>query len=228
LLRRRRPRNTAVIVLLFVLVFLVGLFLVIEFNLKPTILAFAEAQARWTATKAIHAAILEEIGSDISYKDIVHIEKDSRDRIVFMQPNIIKINKLASSATLNIQRSLEELKNNKFKIPLGQILGSKLLAHYGPAINLVLLPVGTVEVFPRDSFQEAGINQTRHRIYLEVNSDIKVVIPYISSVVDVKLQVPVADAVIVGDVPDTYLNLDINREGLLSPSYYGFKPENMK
>ena len=104
------------------------------------------------------------------------------------------------------------------------MLGSKLLAHYGPEINLILLPVGTVEVTPRDSFQEAGINQTRHKIYLDLASKIKVVIPFISSTVDIELQVPVADAIIVGEVPETYLNLKLDQgEGVLFS-----KPEIIK
>lgn len=231
LLPRPRKRFSVIkkVIIVFILLIIIA-FLIIEFTLKPTIVAFAEAQARWTATKAIHSAILEEVSDNLTYKDIVHIEKDSEGRIIFMQPNIVKINKISSSATLEVQRTLENLKNNNFEIPLGQILGSKLLAHYGPGIKLILLPVGTVDVSPVDSFEEAGINQTRHRIYLDVKSDVKVVIPFISSKIDVKLQVPVVDAVIVGEVPETYVNLDFGgmSQGKAFTELEKLKPEALK
>jgi len=216
--RRRRQKNSVKVLALVFFLILVFVFLVIEISLKPTILAFAETQAKWAATEAIHRAVLEEAAEGIEYKDIVHIEKDLQNRIVFMQPNILLINKVASKSALSIQEKLEELNKESFKIPLGQMLGSKLLAHYGPKVNLTLLPIGTVKVFPRDRFEEAGINQTRHSIYLQVDSQVKIIIPFLSSVADVNVKIPLADAVIVGEVPDTYLNIKNEKgQGLFIP-----------
>jgi len=168
-------------------------------------ISLAESQAKWKATEAIHTAVLEEIGGEAAYEDLVHLEKDNNNKIIFMQANVIKVNRLTSSVAMNIQRQFEELKTEKFDIPMGQLTDSMLLASYGPDLNYRIVPVGTVEVSPEDSFQQAGINQTRHRIYLNVKSTIKVIIPFVGSEIDLNLKVPVADAVIVGDVPETYL-----------------------
>ena len=208
--RRRGPRFAVVLVLLFVFIIAAGLLVFIEVSLKPTIIALAETQARWAVTEIIHKAVLEGVVGDVAYKDIIHIEKDSFNRIVLMQHDVIEINRMASNAALNIQGNMEKLKDGKFKIPLGQILGSTFLAHSGPSLSLKLLPVGTVKISPRDILEEAGINQVRHYIYLDIDSDVKVVIPFINSIVDVKVQVPVADAVIVGNVPETYMNLHMD------------------
>ncbi|MHB1126451.1 MAG: sporulation protein YunB [Bacillota bacterium] len=213
-MRRRRKGNKGLMLLVLVAMMLIGSFAYLEFSLQPTIIAFAEAQARWTATEAIHQAILEEIAADVTYKDLIVIERNNRDEVVFMQANMVKVMSLASNATLRIQRVLQDLQYNNFKIPLGQVMGSKILAAYGPGIKVEMIPLGTVKIDVKDSFETAGINQTRHRILLDVTSNIRVIIPLISSNVEVAVQVPVAEAVIVGSVPSTYVTMGLDPAGL--------------
>lgn len=216
---RKKRRVHPLFLLLIILAVLCSGFFLMEFILRNTFVALAESQAQWRATEAIHEAILEEIGEETAYRDLIHFEKDNNNRIIYMQANIIKINRITSSVTMNIQRRFEDLKNKEFDIPLGQVTESMLLATFGPNIKFRLLPVGTISVVPEDSFEHAGINQTRHKIYLKVKSSVKVVIPFISSVVDVNMNVPVADAVIVGEVPDTYVEFSGQMgEGLFSSS----------
>lgn len=218
---RRRNKVRPLFLLLLAAFIIIGGFMLVEFILKNTLFALAEAEAKWRATEAIHEAILEEVGTDTQYEDIVHIEKDAQNRIIFMQANIIKINKLTSGVVLNIEGNLKELRTKEFRIPLGQLTDNMLLANYGPHIKFLLVPVGTVEVSPEDSFQQAGINQTRHKIYLNVKSKIKIAIPFFDSVINVTTKVPIADAVIVGEVPETYLNISAgDAQGLISQSIF--------
>jgi sporulation protein YunB len=104
----------------------------------------------------------------VNYQDLIFVQKDSQGRIVLMQPNIVRINQLVSDTTLYINNNLKELEKKEFSIPLGQVLGSQLLANYGPHINVKILPIGTVKTIVSDNFVEAGINQTRHRLYLNI------------------------------------------------------------
>ncbi|WP_028308574.1 sporulation protein YunB [Desulfitibacter alkalitolerans] len=200
-----------VIVLLFFLIVFI-----LEGLLKPTLKTLAETQAQWTATEAIHQAILEEIASDIKYTDLVIPHKDRDDRVVFMQANLIVVNRLASESVLKVQKHLEEMRTENFYIPLGQITGIKLLANLGPKIKFKLLPVGTVRVQISDDFSQAGINQTRHKIYLNVSSDMRIAFPLIATETNVEARVPIADSIIVGPVPDTYMFLDIGAQAKLS------------
>ncbi|MBS3968566.1 MAG: sporulation protein YunB [Clostridia bacterium] len=189
---------------------------ILEGLLKPTLKTLAETQAQWTATEAIHQAILEEIASDIKYTDLIIPHKDRDDRVVFMQANLIVVNRLASESVLKVQKHLEEMRTESFYIPLGQITGIKLLANLGPKIKFKLLPVGTVRVQISDDFSQAGINQTRHKIYLNVSSDMKIAFPLIATQTNVEARVPIADSIIVGPVPDTYMFLDIGAQAKLS------------
>ncbi|WP_227765804.1 sporulation protein YunB [Zhaonella formicivorans] len=194
-------------------IFFISFLYLVEESLTDTIYAFAEAQARWTATEVINKAITEKIVPSISYTDLIKPERNTEQEIVFMQVNMIKVNKITAEAILEIQKSLEKLQKVKFKVPLGQVFGIKIFANSGPEFNLTLLPVGTIEAKIADDFQEAGINQTRHRVYLVVKSTVKVIIPLVSKAVSIETRVPIADAIIVGRVPNTYLNIGRSLNG---------------
>lgn len=203
---RRRGYKRFPISLVALAIFLFSFVYLMEISLSETIYAFAEAHARWMATEIINKTISEKVVPNVSYTDLIKPERNFQNEIVFLQINMSKVNQITSEAILEIQKSLEQLNNEQYKIPLGQALGLKLLANLGPKFTLTLLPVGTVEANITDDFQEAGINQTRHRIFLTVKSTVKVVIPLISEAIPIETKVPLADAIIVGRVPNTYLN----------------------
>ncbi|MEW6662004.1 MAG: sporulation protein YunB [Bacillota bacterium] len=177
----------------------------LESGLRSTITAFAEAQAYWTATEAIHGAVLERIAAEAKYTDLIRIDKDNQGKVTLMQANLQQVNRLASEATLTVQETLKNLQKQEIRFPIGQVLGMKLLAAYGPSIKLKLIPVGTVQVKPLESFEGAGINQTRHRIFLNVESSVNVIVPLVKTSVKVETQIPIADTIIVGEVPNFLL-----------------------
>lgn len=202
---RRRGWRRLKLVPVIVLALIFGVLGLIEYNLRSTIAAFAEAEAYWTANEAIHVAVLEKVAADTSYRDLIYVEKDAQGKVTLMQANWPKVNQVASEATLAIQAALEELQKKELRFPIGQVFGSKLFAAYGPSIKLVLIPVGTVQVRAFDDFEGAGINQTRHRIYLKVDGTVSVIVPLVKSNVKVESRVPIADTIIVGPVPNFLL-----------------------
>ena len=206
----RFPTKLAVVILALVLMIIVP-FGVVESNMKPTILAVAKAYADQIAVRAIQDAINEKVAKSVEYKDLIFIRTDNRGRVVLMQANTIKINSLAADTTLEIQKSLAKLEGKVIPIPVGQVLKSQLLAAYGPKIHVTLVPMGTVKVKVIDDFQQAGINQTRHRIFLNVTGNVKIIIPLVSDNVEVATQVPIAETIIVGEVPQTFLNVDLGK-----------------
>ncbi|BCV25233.1 sporulation protein YunB [Gelria sp. Kuro-4] len=207
--RRRRRRQRLLAAGLLILLVLVAAFLVVEQSIRPTLRALAEARAKILAVQAINDAVASEIVAAVKYQDLIAIQKDTRGRIVLMQPNTIEISRLASQVTTYVQARLQTLRSEQVAIPLGQVLGSELLANLGPRIKVGLIPIGTVNVDLLSEFKEAGINQTLHQLFLEVSAQVQIVVPLVFSVVEVRTTMPLAQTVIVGEVPQQYWQLNV-------------------
>ncbi|MDR1701536.1 MAG: sporulation protein YunB [Sporomusaceae bacterium] len=196
------PRTLALILTLAAFIFWQ-----VEANLKPTLMTIAETKAKAVATETINNIITKEISAMIDPKTLVSINLDDRGRVVFIQPNTLELNRLSANAAVKIQNALKEMGAQKIFIPLGQISGSQIFAAAGPRIPITIIPMGTVEVKVVDTFEHAGINQTRHMIYLAVLARVRIIIPLVSKSVEINSQIPAAEYIIVGEVPNTYLQL---------------------
>lgn len=203
---RKRSGYPKLTVLLALIAFLAGYgFWIVENHLKPTLMAFAEAKAVQMATQTINNVINEKVSQNIDPQTLVSIKMDSRGRVVFIQPNTLEFNRLAADTTIKVQDALKLLVEERIYIPMGQVLGSQLLASWGPKIVVTVIPIGTVQVKVIDKFEQAGINQTRHMVYLFATTHVRIVVPLVSSTVSVNTQVPIAEYVVVGEVPSTYV-----------------------
>jgi sporulation protein YunB len=208
---RRKSHISREAVVFFVLALflfaVIRLFTYFDRNLRPTILSIAIARADVIATEAINNAVTENIARNILYQDLILLEKNREGRIVLAQTNTMEVNRLMAATTMRVQETLTMLRGEKIYIPLGQAFGSYLLANVGPRIPITLIPIGRVNTKIVDEFEEAGINQVRHKIYVEVYAEVQVVIPFVSNETVVSTTVPIVDAIYPGEVPDTVINL---------------------
>jgi sporulation protein YunB len=170
-------------------------------------LTLAETKAKVIATQTINAVIMQKASQTASPNQLVNVHLDNRGRVVLIQPNAMAFNKLASETTMEVQEALKLITEERIYIPTGQIFGSQLFASMGPKIEVAILPVGTVEVKVVDKFEQAGINQTRHMVYLAATTSMRIVVPLVSKAILVNTQVPIAEYIVVGEVPSTYLQL---------------------
>lgn len=202
--KRRHFGSLPVIIILLITTF-VGSFWTVENNLKPTLLAIAEAKSTLMATQIINQVINDKVSNTIDPDKLIIVKMDNRGRVVLIQPNTMEFNKLAADTTIQVQDALRQLTEEKIYIPMGQVLGSQILASFGPKIVVSILPIGTVQVKVIDKFEQAGINQTRHLVQLVATTHIQIVVPLVSKTVSVATQVPVAEYVVVGEIPNTYV-----------------------
>lgn len=140
------------------------------------------------------------------YKDIVSINKTEKDNI--LKTDVTVINDIASDIAVQITKKLKEKEREKIKIPIGALLGNKYLAGMGPAIEVLIVPAGTVKTDIKTEFKACGINQTIYRIYLEVTCNVNVVTSYKTINTEIVNQVLLVETVVVGNVPETYYNLE--------------------
>lgn len=200
----RKPTGCLIIALVGLMIIVGALFLA-EKSLKATVLVLAEDKVQSMATEAIHEAIRRHIGAAGGSKELVFYKTDQEGRIVLVQPDTLRIQQMAAETTLEIQKTLNQLPLTELTIPLGHVTGTRLLAHSGPAIPVTMLPIGYVKVSARETFEDAGINQTKYVVNLDIEARMRVALPLVSSELPVITQVPVATTIINGDVPNVYL-----------------------
>lgn len=127
--------------------------------------------------------------------------------------NVITINEIISDIPVNIQEELAKEENNKFYISMGSFTGSRLLSGRGPKIEINMNTIGNLDTDLRSEFIQAGVNQTLHRIYLQVDCQVVILTPFNTIEQEIANQVLLAEAVIVGTTPDTYYNFEGDTEG---------------
>ncbi len=207
-----------IVSILLVISIFIGSFIYIDNSLTPTIKVLAETKAEELANRSINKAVAEIIKDEINYSDLMNTKVDNEGKITMIESNTVMMNKIASDVALRIQEELKQVKTTTSYIPIGTALGSPILAKYGPQLKVSIEPIGTVYVNFKTDFEDAGINQTRHRIYLEVATKVKVVIPLTTDTKEVKAEIPICETVIVGDVPNSYINIPKNDATSISPN----------
>jgi sporulation protein YunB len=205
-LSRKFLRWTVIVVLL-----LTAAFLVLENNISQVILDRAYANAYSLAVKVINSAVADVMHTGITYEDLITVHLSDQGQVTMLQANTIRMNELATMAALQAQEKLQEENNQVIQIPLGAALGINFLAGSGPNISVRILPVGAVSTQFITEFESAGINQTRHKILLSAKTTVRLVIPTGAKQVELVSNIPIAESIIVGAVPDTFV--DVNDKG---------------
>lgn len=203
--------------LLIILIFILILFNVFIYafdkSITPTVISVADAEMRAKSIEIVNKAILDEFSKQFNYDEIIHVEKDINGNIVLLKADTLKLNKIACDVALSSQKELKELGNIGIKVPIGYILKNNILSYFGPSITIKMQPVGQIETKYISEFEQAGINQTRHKIYVQVKTKVRVIIPLKSNDIEVNNEVAVAETIIVGKIPDSALNLGLQNAG---------------
>ena len=143
-----------------------------------------------------------------TYEDLINVIKDENGNIKMIGTNIISVNEIISDIPIKIQEELEKSENNNFNIKLGSFFGSKIFSGMGPNINIKIQLDGTVETDLKSEFTSQGINQTLHRIYLDVVCKVSILTPVNVISEEIKNQVLLVEGIIAGEIPESYYNLE--------------------
>ena len=176
-------------------------------NLNRTLLAMAEARAEQRALSQINLAFEEIMHQSFEYADFVSVRTDAQGEISMLEANTILMNRLASDAARLAQERIDELAEEGISLPLGSALGASVLSGKGPRVHFEILPVGTVKTGFVTEFESAGINQTRHKISLEATASVRIVVPSGARTVSVTTTALMAESILVGDVPASYIQV---------------------
>ena len=211
--RKRRLRRAAAGFLVLTLVLLLGA----DLLLRPSIAETLRYQGKIAAVRILSEetlAILEPMR--LEYEELSHVSRDESGRVTSIETDMTRLNTIKSRLESQVTAALKERGAEEMKLPLGSLLGSEYLAGRGPEVGVRIVPVGALRTEFESVFQSAGINQTSHRIVLNLTLELSTVIPLHSAQTTVQTNFILADTVIVGDVPDYYTNITGNAEALSS------------
>lgn len=183
-----------------------GIIGLLEARLRPMVSEVAQAQAKNAMTAVLEQAVVADLARrNISYSDLVSVQRDQSGAISALTTDMASMNLLRAELITDVLEALSDVDTSVIQIPLGSLVDSELIWAKGPVLRVRSMSVGTVSAEFESEFSAAGVNQTRHRIWLKLAVPIKIMLPggYVDVPVDTSLCV--AETVIVGQVPDTYL-----------------------
>lgn len=184
----------------------------------PIVMVVADAEMRAKAIEIINTCSIEQYSKDFNYDSIIKVEKDRDGNITMLKADTLQLNKIASQVALESQKRIRELGNVGIKLPIGYILKNNILAYLGPSITIKMQPIGHIETKYSSDFESVGINQTRHKIYVQVRTEVRVILPLRSNNIEVRNEIPISETIIIGKVPDTSINLDLQSAGFKLPN----------
>lgn len=185
-----------------------ALALICTFDLRarPFISTMAEARTKNVITTLIDDAVNRTLSEEtIAYGDMITLQTDSSGRITALISNSAELNRLRTAILDQIVEQVKTLDTDSLGIPMGNLTGFATLSDKGPMLPVRVLSVGSAEAAFHSVFSSAGINQTRHRIVLEVNVSVKLLVPGQTIETVINAQVDTAETVLLGEVPQTYL-----------------------
>ena len=175
--------------------------------LRPKIITisqkFVENEVSNIVDREVKNLMLEEF---LSYDKITIISRDGSGKVTSISTNSVLINNFANELDMKIGDVIEENERFENRVYLSSLVGFDLLAGIGPKIPIRFEPLSVTHADITHTFEETAINQTLHTINLTVSIDIEILLPFAYSSITVKSQMPIAQTLIVGSVPDAYFN----------------------
>lgn len=201
---KKKAKKIAIITLIVIIVN--SLIVFIWTNVNRTVYDYIDGRVRALSIKAVNNAVSELVTNKNIYDNLINISTDNDGKIVLIQANSIQINMLTKDLIKTSQIKLEKIGIEGVNIPIGTFSGITLLNGKGPSVNVRLIPVGDVSCSFVSKFEEAGINQTLHKLYVNIDTNVNIILPLKNNVVKTTTSILICESVIVGQVPTVYLN----------------------
>ena len=200
--------SPALVTLAVALVVAGSIIALLEHKLRPVVAEIASAQVQNTMTAVVEGAVTADLAArQVSYVDFVTIQRDEGGAITALTTDMARMNLLRAELTAAILEALEGVDVSDIEVPIGSLFDLEPLWAKGPALKAKAMTVGTVRAEFDSQLTSAGVNQTLHRIWIEVEVPMTLLLPGGEVETALHTQLCVAETVIVGRVPDTYLQV---------------------
>lgn len=201
-------RMQGVFAICIIIAIVAGIYIQLDREVMPSVMAMAKAKATALATEAINESIRDTLSAQqITIDDLLSYDYNDKGELISWNVNSILINQICTDIVTNTNQELQHIGEVSLKMPLGNATGSRIFANLGPDIIIKVMPVGTVKVDYSNDIRSTGINQVNHVVWLNIDTTVQVVVPLFSDQVQVKRKVILIDKVISGQVPPSYVNV---------------------
>lgn len=206
--RRRGSKAKFRAIIALMLVIVVGLVVWIDWGMRPLVRSYGMNYAKTVCTRAINESVTDLLSREhLKYEDLVELEKKDTGEIISVEANALTINQLKADITNTVLDRLEKQDVQTVRIPLGTLTGSDLLTGRGPAIPFKIGITATTLTNIRSSFESAGINQTCHQLFVDLEVQLFAALPGNPEEITVKSEFMVAETILAGTVPEFFANL---------------------
>lgn len=214
--RAQRERRIIAYRLLAIVCGLAILVAVLDTQLRPVVRAFTVNQSKTLVTEAVNGAVEEVLAQrGVQYSDLVAVSKNTDGDIIAIESDILKINALKATLTNAVIAELKQQKAQTVRIPLGTLIGGDLFNGRGPAIPVRVSITASAQTDMRSEFISAGINQTNHQIWMDIQMQLFPALPGFTTTVNVNTKFLIAETVLIGKVPDSFTDVDGDQSDLV-------------
>jgi len=202
---RKRWKNKQKLII--VAIFFLALFGIYYFRIMlPVIKTYSAQQTEAITERAINQAVSNVINRTLRYDTLIDINYASTGEIASFSANQYEINTITREIVKETQYQMTNISKHGLKLNMGTFTGIPFFIGKGPSINLNLIPIGVVGSKFESEFSSVGINMTKHTLYLYIDVNVNIVLPIQTYNIDSTNQILLAESIIVGKVPEVYLN----------------------
>lgn len=203
---KRNIKNKKIFKILLILTTIIILLTIIIRAVTPVFNRLCSEKAKSTATLITNEETTKAI-EDYKYSDFIIIHKDENGNVLMLESNMKNINNVTSDVAYRIQTQINNSEDEDITISLGSFTGISILSGRGIKVPIRISTVGNVKTNIRSEFITQGINQTIHRLYLDIESRISILTPF-NTIDETSIsQLILAENIIVGEIPEAYYNI---------------------
>ena len=209
--RQKRRQLRVTLCLLLVACLTVTCVVTVDARLRPLVQSYGMMSARRSAMLAVHSGVEQVLSEhDVDYRSFVTVVRDeTAGRVLSLETDVTAINRMKAAVSNAVMQALTACEKQRISVPLGILIGGSFFTGRGPFLPITVHTSGTVITTLSGEFSDAGINQTNHTLYLDMQVMITAALPLERVFIELETRFPVCDTVIVGEVPQTVLQMDL-------------------
>ncbi len=202
---RKRRRKRIILRAILIIAILIPLLFFYNKKVVNNIVLYSQETVFSETKNSLNNAIKLSL-NDTEYGDLINVEKNTQGDVIFLSANSLKINKISKNVVEYSKILIDNQLKKGVDIPIWTFSGITFLSGYGKDINYKFLSIGSVSSEFISEFTSEGLNQTKHSIYIQINVEIKLIMPFSNKKLKVNEKILVCESILLGKVPEIYFN----------------------